>query len=194
MEFISKKIEESIQLKEKINKDSELKNSILKASKRIVEALKQGNKVLLCGNGGSAADAQHLTAELLGKFNLSRNPLPAISLTTNTSSLTAIANDFSFDEVFLRQLKGLGKSGDILISISTSGNSTNVLKAMEYAKENNIINIAFTGEDGGKMKFLADILINVPSKVTARIQEVHILIGHIMCEIIEKELFASQTH
>jgi len=192
IEFISKKIQESISVKEAILKDNKLLEKIEKSSKIIIEALQNGNKIFFCGNGGSAADAQHLTAEFLGRFYLDKHPLPAISLTANTSTLTALGNDFSYDDIFLRQLMGLGKKGDILAGISTSGNSGNIVNTMKYARKNGIINIAFTGESGGKMRELADVLINVPSKDTPRIQEAHITIGHIICEIVEKEMEESR--
>ncbi|MGD9581327.1 MAG: SIS domain-containing protein [Vampirovibrionia bacterium] len=189
MKSIDKILQENIQLKKDILANESLKAKILKASNLIRDGFKSGHKVLLCGNGGSAADAQHIAAELHGKFYLERTPIPAVALSTNTSSLTAISNDISFDDIFLRQLQGFGNDNDILLSISTSGNSQNVIKAMIYAKNHSIINIALTGNDGGIMKDYADILINVPSTNTARIQEAHILIGHIICEKVETELF-----
>lgn len=192
MKTINSIINENIILKQAILEDEELKMSILKASNLIINGFKNGHKVLLCGNGGSAADAQHIAAELHGKFYLERTPIPAVALSTNTSSLTAISNDLSFDDIFLRQLQGFGNTNDILISISTSGNSQNILNTMKYAKEHSIINIALTGKTGGKMKEYSDILINVPSTTTARIQEAHILIGHIICEKVESELFSNK--
>ena len=156
-------------------------------AERCKEALKAGNKVLFCGNGGSAADAQHLAAELIGRFQKERRSLASIALTTDTSILTAVANDYGYDEVFARQVEGLGRSGDVLIGISTSGNSANVVKAALKARDTGMHTIAFTGEGGGKLKDICDITFVVPSKVTARIQEMHIMVGHIICELVEKE-------
>ena len=150
-------------------------------------ALNEGNKILFCGNGGSAADAQHLAAELVGRFVKERESLPAIALTTDTSILTAIANDYSYDDVFSRQVAGLGQAGDVLIGISTSGNSKNVVKAIELAKQKGLKTVAFTGEGGGKLGALCDAVIAVPSKTTSRIQEMHILVGHIVCELVEED-------
>ena len=156
-------------------------------AERCKEALKAGNKVLFCGNGGSAADAQHLAAELIGRFQKERRSLASIALTTDTSILTAVANDYGYDEVFARQVEGLGRSGDVLIGISTSGNSANVVKAALKARDTGMYTIAFTGEGGGKLKDICDITFAVPSKVTARIQEMHIMVGHIICELVEEE-------
>jgi len=167
-----------------------LKDKFMEFCDVVVEALKRGNKIIFCGNGGSAADAQHLTAEFTGRFSLERRPLPAIALNTNVSAITAIANDYGYDEIFLRQTQALAQSGDVLIGISTSGNSKNIVKAFEYANSIGVTTVAFTGESGGKMKEIADILLNVPSVCTPRIQETHITLGHIMCEIVEKTLFA----
>lgn len=156
-------------------------------AERCKEALKSGNKVLFCGNGGSAADAQHLAAELIGRFQKERRSLASVALTTDTSILTAVANDYGYDEVFARQVEGLGRSGDVLIGISTSGNSANVVKAALKARDTEMHTIAFTGEGGGKLKDICDITFAVPSKVTARIQEMHIMVGHIICELVEEE-------
>lgn len=156
-------------------------------AERCKEALKSGNKVLFCGNGGSAADAQHLAAELIGRFQKERRSLASVALTTDTSILTAVANDYGYDEVFARQVEGLGRSGDVLIGISTSGNSANVVKAALKARDTGMHTIAFTGEGGGKLKDICDITFAVPSKVTARIQEMHIMVGHIICELLEEE-------
>ena len=156
-------------------------------AERCKEALKSGNKVLFCGNGGSAADAQHLAAELIGRFQKERRSLASVALTTDTSILTAVANDYGYDEVFARQVEGLGRSGDVLIGISTSGNSANVVKAALKARDTGMHTIAFTGEGGGKLKDICDITFAVPSKVTARIQEMHIMVVHIICELVEEE-------
>jgi len=158
------------------------------ASILIAKAFTSGNKLMLCGNGGSAADSQHIAAEMTGRFIKDRKPLPAMALTTDTSALTCIANDYSFEDVFARQIGALGRSGDVLIAISTSGNSENVIKAMHIAKELGVTIIALTGCDGGQMESLADLLIIVPSKITARIQEAHIFIGHLICGLVEKNL------
>lgn len=151
-----------------------------------IKALSNGNKVIFCGNGGSAADSQHLSAELMGRYKIDRNPLPAISLTTDTSALTAIGNDYGYDKIFSRQLKGIGNSGDVLVGISTSGNSRNILDAFIIAKQKGIISVAFTGESGGEMKTFADITLNVPSTITNNIQEMHIAVGHVICGIVEE--------
>ena len=191
-EDIVKRIEENIGVKKSILNDTHLIDTIERAATVVVTAIKNGNKVIFCGNGGSAADSQHLAAELIGKFYFNRRSLPAVSLTVNTSIITAIGNDFGFDKVFARQLEGIGKAGDVLIGLSTSGNSENVVEAFRLAKEIGIITIAFTGESGGILRNLADILINVPSNDTPRIQEAHILIGHIICELVEKEFVNNQ--
>jgi D-sedoheptulose 7-phosphate isomerase len=192
MDFIKQCIEENMSLKQAILEDSTLIKRIKMAAQKIIESLKQNNKVLFCGNGGSAADAQHLAAELMGKLYIDRDPLLAISLTTNTSSITAIANDIGYTEVFFRQLKALGNTGDTLVSLSTSGNSESIIKAMNFAREKGIYNIAITGQTGGTMKDYADLLINIPSTATARIQECHVMVGHIICEIVEREIFLKQ--
>jgi D-sedoheptulose 7-phosphate isomerase len=156
---------------------------------RMARAIKDGGKLLLFGNGGSAADAQHIAAELVGRFMPDRLPLPALSLATDTSALTAISNDYGFSAVFARQVQALGKAGDIALGISTSGNSPNVLEAMQTARQKSILTIGFTGQDGGKMRDLADVLFCVPSRVVSRIQETHITLGHVLCELIDRELF-----
>lgn len=159
-------------------------------AKAWIASLEQGNKIMFCGNGGSAADSQHLAAELVGRYKINRSALPAMSLTVDTSALTAIGNDFGYDQIFIRQVEGLGKAGDCLVGISTSGNSQNIVNAFLKAKEMGIKTIAFTGEGGGKMKELADICLNVPSVTTNNIQEMHIACGHILCDIVEKHFFA----
>ncbi len=155
---------------------------------RVTAAIRAGGKVMLCGNGGSAADSQHIAAELLGRFVLDRRPLPAIALTVDTSALTAIGNDFGFDEVFSRQVLGLGRPGDVLVALSTSGNSRNVVAAIEAARGLGIYVVGLTGESGGRMATLCDTCIRVPSAVTARIQEMHIAVGHLVCEMAEEAL------
>ncbi|MFA4853015.1 MAG: D-sedoheptulose 7-phosphate isomerase [Bacteroidales bacterium] len=186
---IRQSIENSIALKNKILNNVALLDTIEKAADEIISSIKHGGKVLFCGNGGSAADAQHLAAELSGRFYYDRDPLPAEALHVNTSYLTAVANDYGYDEVFSRMIKGSGKKGDVLVGISTSGNSKNVIKALETAAAIGMITIGFTGNTGGKMKDLCCYLVNVPSDDTPRIQEAHILIGHIICEIVESKIY-----
>jgi D-sedoheptulose 7-phosphate isomerase len=154
-----------------------------------VNSIKDGNKIIFCGNGGSAADSQHLAAEFMGRFLIDRNPLPAISLTVDTSALTAIGNDYGYEKIFERQLKGIGKKGDILFGLSTSGNSVNIINAMNAASEIGITNISMTGNGGGEMGVLADYLINVESDETNHIQEAQIVLGHFICKLVEERLF-----
>lgn len=189
MNRISEAIRQSVEVKQKILADSEALHSIREIAETCSHALCLGNKVLFCGNGGSAADAQHLAAELSGRFYYDRLPLAAEALTVNTSFLTAVANDYSFDEIFARLLQGNGDNGDVLIGLSTSGNSENVVRAFKAAQEKGIITVGLTGEDGGKLAPLSDFIIRVPSSDTPRIQEAHILIGHIICELIESAIF-----
>lgn len=158
---------------------------IEQAAQQITRAFQKNNRVFFCGNGGSAADSQHIAAEFIGRFQKERRALPAISLTTDTSILTCLANDYSYDIVFSRQLEALGRQGDVVVGLSTSGKSPNVMKAFERAKELGITTIAFVGHDGGPMGKMADIAIIVPSKITARIQESHITIAHAICEVVE---------
>ena len=159
----------------------------------VIEALRRGNKVLFFGNGGSAADSQHLAAELIGRFRRERAALPALALTTDSSILTALANDYSYDIVFSRQLQAFGRAGDVALGITTSGNSANVLRAMETARALGMKTIGFTGEGGGKLKGLVDVCFCVPSRETSHIQEMHITVGHAVCEMIERELFENET-
>jgi D-sedoheptulose 7-phosphate isomerase len=163
---------------------------VAQAADLIIESLRAGGKVMTFGNGGSAADAQHIAAELVNRLTDERPPIPAISLTTDTSILTSIANDYSFDELFDRQIRALGRRGDVALAISTSGNSPNVLKAVEAARDMGIQSIGLTGRDGGKLGGLVDVALIVESDSTQRIQETHITIGHILCELIEQTLFA----
>jgi len=192
MNIVHKRLLESIEVKKDILADAHLINQIVSVADKAIKCFKVNSSVYFCGNGGSAADAQHLSAELSGKFYLDRAPLPSEALHCNTSFLTAVANDYSFDEVYARLIKGLGKKGDMLIGLSTSGNSANIIKAVEECKKNGIYTVAFTGETGGKLKNLVDICICVPSTDTPRIQESHITIGHIICEIIEDTLFSKK--
>src|SRR5574344_88151 len=165
-----------------------MQEPLLEASKLAVETLRNGNKILLCGNGGSAADAQHIAAELTGRYKTERRGLPGIALTTDTSALTAIGNDYGYDRVFDRQVEALANKGDLLIGISTSGNSTNVINALKVAREMGCKTLGLTGRDGGSMNELCDINLVVPSNDTPRIQEMHILFAHTICQIIDNEL------
>lgn len=165
----------------------ELGKEIESAGELIVRTLKAGNKILLFGNGGSAGDAQHIAAELTGRYKTERQGLPAIALTTDTSALTAIGNDYGFDRIFDRQVEAIGKEGDLLIGISTSGNSPNVVNALAYGKNSGMKSIGLMGKSGGEMKSLCEISIIIPSEDTARIQEMHILIGHILCGIVDQK-------
>ena len=183
-------ISESIAVKTKLLADTAMLETIDKTVTAIVGALRNGNRLYFCGNGGSAADAQHLAAEFSGRFYLDRDALPAEALHCNTSYLTAVANDYSYEVVYSRLIKGIAHKGDVLLGLSTSGNSGNIIKAFETAREKGVITVGFTGEDGGKMKTLSDYLFNVPSKNTPRIQESHIMIGHIICQLSEEQYFA----
>lgn len=184
--IIKEKIKESIAVKERILSDEILLAKIEEAAVRVREALASGNKILLCGNGGSASDALHIAGEFVGRFQKDRSAYPAIALNADVASMTSIANDFGYDHVYERAVEGYGKNGDVLIGISTSGNSGNVCLALDKAKDMGITTIAFSGMSGGKMVNKADIAIVVPGDVTARIQEAHIMIGHILCEIAEE--------
>ena len=187
--LIIDRINQTLRIKQNILKDNELIKNIDEIAKAIINAYKKNKKVILFGNGGSAADAQHIAAELMNRFYFDRKSLPAEALTVNTSILTAIGNDYTFDQIFSKQVEGIGEEGDIAIGISTSGNSKNVIEAINVAKKKKLFTIAFTGRSGGKIKEIADICLQVPHNDTPRIQEIHIMIGHIICEIIEKELF-----
>lgn len=159
----------------------------------LVRTLQEGNKILLFGNGGSAADSQHIAAELVSKFRRDRRALPAIALTTDTSILTSISNDYSFESVFSRQIEALGQKGDVAIGISTSGNSPNVLEGVRAAKTKGMVTVGFTGEDGGRLRDCVDICFCAPSQSTPRIQEVHITVAHILCELIEQEFYLAHA-
>ena len=184
-------IKESISVKSQILEDIKIKNIIRNSVDVILEALKKGNKIYFCGNGGSAADAQHLAAEFTGRFYLERKALPAEALHCNTSYMTAVANDYSYDEVYSRLLDGISKPGDVLVGLSTSGNSKNIIEALQIAKSNKLHTISFTGLNGGIMKNYSDYLIKIPSESIPRIQECHILIGHIICQMVEEQFFKS---
>ncbi|MEY2586320.1 MAG: hypothetical protein RLY11_169 [Bacteroidota bacterium] len=183
-------IEESIQLKGKLISDDTLVKTIEDVVTLLLACLKNGHRIWFCGNGGSAADAQHLAAEFSGRFYIDRKALPAEALHCNTSYLTAVANDYGYEHVYARLIEGVASKGDVLIGISTSGNSTNIINAFTKSKEIGVVTVALTGATGGKMG-IADFLINVPSTDTPRIQEMHILIGHIICELTEKALFTN---
>lgn len=189
---IKEAIEENIELMNSILHDTIFMSQISQLADIMVKSLRRGGTIFFCGNGGSAADAQHLAAELSGRFYFDRAPLPAEALHCNTSYLTAIANDYGFEHVYERLIKGNGKKGDVLVGLSTSGNSLNITKAFETAKNLDITTIAFTGENGGKLKEIADYILQIPSTDTPRIQEAHILIGHIICELIETEMFIEE--
>ncbi len=186
---IKKKIKDSIAVKQMILEDEQLLRTVEVVAAEMVNCYKAGGKVLFCGNGGSAADAQHLAAELSGRFYFDRPPLNAEACHVNSSYITAVANDYGYDQIFSRYIQGVGSRGDVLVGISTSGNSENIIKAFEVAKEKGMIVVAMTGERGGQMKKQADFLIHVPSTDTPRIQESHIMIGHIICEMVEEALF-----
>jgi D-sedoheptulose 7-phosphate isomerase len=189
MKRISEAIEQSILVKQKILADAGIIGTIGDIAETCSQALCDGHKIMFCGNGGSAADAQHLAAELSGRFYFDRKPLSAEALTVNTSFLTAVSNDYSFEEVYARLVEGSGNAGDVLVGLSTSGNSENVLRAFQAAHRKSIITVGLTGASGGKLASLSDFIIRVPSSDTPRIQEAHILIGHIICELIENSLF-----
>jgi len=182
-------IRESIAVKEAICKDEKLIRQIQQVADVITSSLQQNHKILFCGNGGSAADAQHLAAEFSGRFYKDREPLYAEALHCNTSYMTAVGNDYGYEHVYSRMLRGMGQAGDVLVGISTSGNSVNILEAYKVAKQKGMIVVSMTGASGGKMKEDSDYLLNVPSSDTPRIQESHITIGHIICEMVEKNLF-----
>ena len=179
----------SVKVKQDVLQNEELLQTVQECITVIVQAFKNGNKVLFCGNGGSAADAQHLAAEFTGRFYTDRDALPAEALHCNTSYLTAVANDYSYDVIYSRLVKGIGNKGDVLVGLSTSGNSANIYNAFEVAREKGMVTIAFTGLTGGTLKALSHHLINVPSTDTPRIQESHIMLGHIICQLVEAEYF-----
>ena len=188
-EDIKALIAESLYTKQQLLNNNELIEVLEQVSNLFIDCFNEDGKVLFCGNGGSAADAQHISAELSGRYKLDRRPLFAEALHVNTSYMTAVANDYSYDEVYSRMVEAAGRKGDVLVAISTSGNSSNVIKAIEKAKSIGMRVVAMTGESGGKMKGLCDYLLNAPSSNTPRIQECHILMGHIICELTEKGLF-----
>jgi D-sedoheptulose 7-phosphate isomerase len=188
-ESIKNIIQESVAVKQAVLGNEVLLNTLSNIIAIITQAFSTGNKVQFCGNGGSAADAQHLAAEFSGRFYKNRKALPSDALHCNTSYLTAVANDYSYDDIYARLVEGTMHAGDVLIGLSTSGNSPNIVKAFEAAKTKNIITVGFTGETGGQLKAYSDYLINIPSSITPRIQEAHILLGHIICEQVEAAIF-----
>jgi D-sedoheptulose 7-phosphate isomerase len=189
---VTELIKASIEVKQSLLRSQEVVLTVAKVSAILIDALKQGNKALFFGNGGSAADAQHMAAELVGRFAFDRPALPALALSVNSSCVTAIGNDYGFDRVFSRQLEALGRPGDVAIGISTSGNSLNVQRAMSAAKKIGLHTVALTGRIGGNLRKLVDHCICVPSNETPRIQECHILIGHIISELVEREIFRKE--
>lgn len=186
--FIRKTIQDSIDLKSRVLNDAQLQTAINETANRLIEAFKRGNRLLIAGNGGSAADAQHIAAELTCRFNFDRPALSALALATNFSMITATGNDYGYDHIFAREIEANGRAGDVFIGISTSGNSANILRAFEVARKTGIECVGLSGQ-GGKIREYVDLCLNVPSTCTARIQECHILIGHILCEIVENHLF-----
>ena len=194
METIEQAIKASIAVKQAVLADEVLKGRISEAAILIEQSLRAGGRIHFCGNGGSAADAQHLAAELSGRFYFDRPPLNADALHCNTSYLTAVGNDYGYEQVFARLLRGTGRKGDVLVGISTSGNSRNIIEAYKVCQETGIDIVSLTGATGGAMKDYGGILLNVPSADTPRIQECHIMIGHIICEMVEKAMFGSPDH
>jgi D-sedoheptulose 7-phosphate isomerase len=187
--YISSEILRAMEIKRAIAKDSDMLCLIEKTARKMIEVYRNGNKIMLGGNGGSAADAQHIAGEFVSRFYFDRPGLPCIALTTDTSILTAIGNDYGYEQLFARQIQANGQSGDLFIGISTSGNSPNVIRGLEMCRAKGITTIGLTGESGGRMAALCDICIQIPSQETPRIQEAHILIGHILCAIVEESIF-----
>jgi len=193
MDKIKDIIQDSIDVKQKILQQEELLQTVKEVVPLIINAFKKGNRVYFCGNGGSAADAQHLAAEFSGRFYTDRKALPSEALHCNTSYMTAVGNDYSYEVVYARLIDGIANEGDVLVGLSTSGNSANIVKAFETAREKKVITIGFTGASGGVMKAVSDYLINIPSTDTPRIQESHITIGHIICQLVEEGYFNQQA-
>jgi D-sedoheptulose 7-phosphate isomerase len=191
MEKIKDIIKASINVKQQVLENEELLSTVEAVVDAITSSLRNGGRIYFCGNGGSAADAQHLAAEFSGRFYTDRKALPAEALHCNTSYMTAVANDYSYDVVYARLIEGIANKGDVLVGLSTSGNSGNIVKAFEVAKDKGVITVGFTGLSGGAMKSLSDYLINIPTTDTPRIQESHIMIGHIICQLVEEKIFAA---
>jgi D-sedoheptulose 7-phosphate isomerase len=192
--LVNDRMQEHLQSISLLKSNNEIFDLILKISDVLIQCFQKGNRVYFCGNGGSAADAQHLAAEFSGRFYIDRKRLPAEALHCNTSYLTAVANDYSYDMIYSRLLESISRQGDILVGISTSGNSANILNAFNVCKEKGVTTIAFTGYKGGKMREIADYNLIVPSDDTPRIQEAHIMLGHIVCEIVEVSIFGNSIH
>jgi D-sedoheptulose 7-phosphate isomerase len=192
-DFVRDRIQRSIDVKRMLLVDAGFQNLTAQVAMQIVKSLRSGGKVFFLGNGGSAADAQHLAAEFTGRYLKERRALPALALSVNSSSVTAIGNDYGFDLIFARQLEALGREGDVAVGISTSGNSRNVVRALEIAKSKSMFVVALTGASGGVLRNVADCVIRIPSEETPRIQECHILTGHIICEIVERMLFENSA-
>ena len=190
--YIQQMIESSLQVKQAMAKDTSLQEQTAEVARQMIAVFQNGGKILLAGNGGSAADAQHIAAELSGRFRRERGPLFAEALHVNTSFLTAVSNDYGFEEAFARMVEGAGRPGDILIAISTSGNSANILRAVQRAHTNEMLVVGLTGREGGLLKEEVDFWLPVPSDETPRIQEAHILLGHILCELVEQSLFGTK--
>lgn len=186
---VERALKESIALKKTVLEHPSITNDLNILAQKVVDSFKNGGRVYFCGNGGSAADAQHLAAELSGRYYYDRPPLAAEALHVNTSYLTAVANDYSYDEIYARLFIAFGQPADVLIGLSTSGNSKNVIRAFEEANKKGVLTVGFTGESGGKMKEVADMIFKIPSTDTPRIQEVHMLLGHSLCEIVEQKMF-----
>jgi len=193
MDKIKKIIKASIDTKQSVLQNEGLLKTIAASVDVIVNAFRNGKRIYFCGNGGSAADAQHLAAEFSGRFYTDRKALPAEALHCNTSYLTAVGNDYGFDEIYSRLIEGIGEKGDVLVGLSTSGNSPNILKAFKTAKKKEMITIGFTGKSGGELRTLCDHLINIPSTDTPRIQESHIMVGHIICQLVEEKYFTPNS-
>lgn len=191
--FILNQIKKSYEIKQSIYKDEALINLIENVSKVLIEVYKKGNKTLIAGNGGSAADSQHIACEFVSKLYFDRPALPSVALTTDTSILTAVGNDYGYERLFARQVEAIGAKGDAFIGISTSGNSKNIIEALKSCKKKSIISIGLTGATGGKMIEFCDYCVKVPSMETPRIQESHILIGHILCSIVEEAIFGKKS-
>ncbi|GAA4329179.1 D-sedoheptulose 7-phosphate isomerase [Flaviaesturariibacter amylovorans] len=192
MEKIRNIIQASIDVKQQVLENESMLQTVATIANEIVASLQAGNRIYFCGNGGSAADAQHLAAEFSGRFYTDRKALPAEALHCNTSYLTAVANDYSYDVIYARLVEGIGRPGDVLIGLSTSGNSANIVRAFETARHIGIRTVGFTGQAGGLMRGLSDHLLNVPSSDTPRIQESHILLGHIICQLVEEQYFTHE--
>lgn len=187
---IKKQLETSIHVKQKLLQDAEALNTVEKVAEACIEAFRKGNKILLAGNGGSAADAQHIAAEFVGRYEQDRSGIPALALSTNSSTVTAVANDYGYDAIFQRQIQALGKKGDVFFGFSTSGRSPNVVAAVQECRQLGLITVGMTGAGGGDLLELCDYCIRVPADNTARVQESHITLGHIICSLVEQTLFA----